>query len=417
MISVVQKALGALPPFKKVVVGVSGGADSVALALILKKLGYTLVIAHLNHGLRGKESDGDERFVKQLAASWGVPCVTHKIHNAKTGSGNLENRLRQIRYGFLETVRQSHHADFVAVAHHRDDQIETILMHMERGAGLRGLRGMPLCEKKVIRPLLELSKKELTTLLRQEKIAFRTDESNFDTAFRRNHFRHVIIPTLKKEWKTMEADLLALASSARRTYDALEADAQAWIAEHVSEHAFPRTAYCALSGDLQSEILFQLAGREDLYRASVDAVKALILKGANGKQKKLGTCVFRIDYDLVALRAQEIPQEWSDKPQKIMEKTQWGDWNLANTGSKGLLVRSWKPGDRFKPSGMLGTKKLQDFFVDLKIPQHERHRIPIIINDRNLILGIGNLRVARNAGYLKKYLRITRIRGPISNEN
>ena len=122
-----------------------------------------------------------------------------------------------------------------------------------------------------------------------------------------------------------------------------------------------------------------------------------------------------MDYDHVSLRPHEIPQEWPDTPQKITQKMQWGDWNLANSGSKGLLVRSWKPGDRFKPSGMLGTKKLQDFFVDLKIPQHERHRIPIIINDKNLILGIGNLRVARNAGYLKKYLRITRINDSISN--
>ena len=155
----IQKSLQSLPPFKKVVVGVSGGGDSVALAHILMKLGYDVTIAHLNHGLRGKESDADEKFVTKLAEKWDVPCVTHKIR--LQDKGNMENNARLIRYAFLEKVRQAKKAKFIAVAHHLDDQIETILMHMQRGAGLRGLCGMKIQNGSIIRPLLDVKKKDL----------------------------------------------------------------------------------------------------------------------------------------------------------------------------------------------------------------------------------------------------------------
>jgi tRNA(Ile)-lysidine synthase len=406
LLQTVKKTLDGLPTPKRLVVGVSGGADSVALALLLRKLGYSIVIAHLNHGLRGTESDADEAFVRQLAKRWKVPFATQKIDAVRLGAGNLENKLRQIRYGFLEKTRQRHKADFVAVAHHRDDQIETILMHLARGSGLRGLRGMSLVQDRVVRPLLNIPKRDLTDFLKREKTSFRTDRSNFDNSFRRNHFRHQIIPALRADWATMEKDLIAMATFAQEATKKTEAEAKRWIEKRIADHTFTRDAFLALSDDTQSEVLFELSGREDVYRKAVEEVKSLIRKGITGKQKKLGPWIFRTEYGQVNLCPRKASDFLPDKPLPILGKTQWGEWTLTSRGAKGLFVRSWKPGDRMKPAGMQGTKKLQDLFTDLKVPKAERHRIPIITDKEKRILAVGNLRVARNAGYLKTHLRI-----------
>jgi tRNA(Ile)-lysidine synthase len=410
LLRTVKKALGKLPTSKKLVVGVSGGADSVALAFLLKNLGYKIVIAHLNHGLRGKESDADETLVKKLAKQWGVPCMTKKIDEQSLGSGNRENRLRQLRYEFLEKARQHHKAAFVAVAHHRDDQIETILMHMARGAGLRGIRGMSPVQSYVIRPLLDIPKQDLIDLLHKERIPFRTDQSNFDLDLRRNHFRHILVPELKAEWPSLETDLLALADLARKEAQKMEEKAKQWVKKHVADHSFSRKAFLELGDEIQSEVLFEIAGREDLYRRALEELKSLIHKGTTGKQKKFGPWIFRIQYNEILLQPKKPPEFLPDKLQPILGKSQWGEWILTNRGAKGLYVRSWKPGDRFKPSGMQGSKKLQDLFTDLKIPKSERHRIPIITDQEKRILAVGNLRVARNAGYLKRFLLIRKNR-------
>src|SRR5262249_19491687 len=137
----------------------SGGVDSVVLAHKLKNLGYQMVLAHFNHGWRGKESDENENFCWNLAKKWKIPIEVSR--GKKVEKGNAEAKAREERYFFLEAVRQKHKACYIAVAHHKDDQIETIWMHKKRGAGLRGLAGMPLVQRKIIRPLLEISKKEI----------------------------------------------------------------------------------------------------------------------------------------------------------------------------------------------------------------------------------------------------------------
>ncbi len=404
-----KKALGKIPPFKKAVVGVSGGADSVALAFLLRELGISIVVAHLNHGLRGAESDADEALVRQLAKQWKVPCVVEKIDLGKLKTGNRENELRLLRYEFLEKTRSKNKAQFIAVAHHRDDQIETILMHMARGAWLRGIRGMGPIQGRVIRPLLGIPKKELVNHLNKKRIPYRTDQSNFDVSLRRNRFRHEIIPSLRSEWPRLEKDLLEFAAFAQTETENRGKATKQWIAKNVFDNAFDRKAYLKLEDDLQSEILFELAGREDLYRKAIEEAKTLIRKGITGKQKKLGATILKIQYGRIALCQSPLPSFVSDQPEPITETTRWGDWSLKNLGAKGLFVRPWKPGDRLKPAGMQGSKKLQDLFTDLKIPKSERHRIPIITDSEKRILAVGNLRVARNAGYLKKYLKIEKI--------
>ncbi|MFH0821092.1 MAG: tRNA lysidine(34) synthetase TilS, partial [Candidatus Peregrinibacteria bacterium] len=175
MLLQIQKTLRQLASFKRVVVGVSGGADSVALALALKELRYEVIVAHLNHRLRGDESDADAEFVKNFAQKLRVPYVIEKAEIPR--HGNLEDNARKIRYEFLENARKRFRADCIAVAHHRDDQMETVLMHLLRGAGPRGLAGMQLQRGKLLRPLLDTTKKEILEFLRKRGQPFRTDST------------------------------------------------------------------------------------------------------------------------------------------------------------------------------------------------------------------------------------------------
>lgn len=404
---IVKNQLKALPSFKKVIVGVSGGADSVALAHILIQLGYQITIAHLNHGLRGKESNGDERFVKNLSALWGVPFVTRNIHVPK--KGNLENNARLARYLFLETIRRQKKARFIAVAHHQDDQIETILLHLQRGAGVRGLCGMTLQSGAVIRPLLHVTKQQLTDYLKKQKIDYRMDSSNADLTFQRNYLRHIIIPALKKQNRHFENKILALSASAQKQLASLEKKAARWIKQCVTNDGFERLEFLKLTDDLQAEVLFSLCGSRDIYRPSVDKVKKLILKGVTGKQQTISRYTFYIQYSRVAYCEGFISKADLPKIKLTTREIRWGNWKMSYKGKLTLFARPWQPGDRFRPAGMRGAKKLQDFFVDQKIPQPERHSIPVIVDQKNCVLGVGNLRVAHNALCLKQYLQINKI--------
>jgi len=404
----IQHSLNQLPAFKRVVVGVSGGADSVALAHILTRLGYQVTIAHLNHGLRGKESDADEQFVEKLAKKWGVPCTTKKIR--LSNKGNLENQARILRYVFLEKMRRDTNAKFIAVAHHLDDQIETILMHMMRGAGLRGLCGMKIQANKIIRPLLNIRKQELIDYLKKERIKYRTDESNFNTKFRRNLLRHEVIPKLRKKDKDFEKKLLKVSEAAQKRMETVEKQATEWIQKHVIDSGFERLVFLRLPDEVRSEVLFQLCGTQDIYRPSIQKTKELIQKGITGKQKKIGKHTFQIQYDRVifykGFKADSVPE----RAQLQAHEIRWGHWKLKYKGSETLYVRTWQPGDRFQPAGMQGSKKLQDFFVDKKVPKSERHQIPIVVNEEDRILSVGNLRLDKYAVKieLKKKLRINK---------
>ncbi len=404
LIHAIQKLIDQIPPFKRVVVGVSGGADSVALAHLLIELGYDVTIGHLNHSLRGKESDADESFVANLSKKWKVLFFSQKIDVTK--EGNLENNARIARYLFLEKVRQDVGADFIAVAHHLDDQIETILLHMKRGAGWRGLSGMRLQNGKLIRPLLTIKKQELLKYLKKEGIDHRTDESNFDVTFSRNKLRHEVIPKLKKDWKTLEEDLLRISLSAQFKSDQLEKESAQWILENVTDNSFERSAFLNQTNDLQVEILFQICGYKDIYRASIEKVQHLISKGKTGKYKPLSRHTFEVEYQRIKFYTGFSESESLPKVTLTLKSIRWGDYQLKYNGNKPLYARSWQPGDRFQPAGMNGSKKLQDFFVDKKIPRSKRHQIPIIVNSDNQIVCVGNLRLDKRFVDLKEKLTI-----------
>ncbi|MCX6763961.1 MAG: tRNA lysidine(34) synthetase TilS [Candidatus Moranbacteria bacterium] len=193
----------------KIVLGVSGGPDSVCMldifASLQKKYALELIIAHVNYGLRGKDSDGDEKFVRKLGVKYGIGievlnCKSLTPSPSPKGRGGhfSENALREIRYTFFEKIRRENDFDSIAVAHNSDDQVETFLMRLIRGSGLVGLSAMKFKTGKIIRPLLGIYRKEILEHLDKTHRTYRTDRTNKTAVFFRNKVRHQLIPQLEK---------------------------------------------------------------------------------------------------------------------------------------------------------------------------------------------------------------------------
>ncbi|MDR0330707.1 MAG: tRNA lysidine(34) synthetase TilS [Chitinispirillales bacterium] len=234
------KSIGASPSARvSVLAGVSGGADSVALARILHlysdNLGIgELAVAHVNHGLRGAESDGDEAFARGVAGELGAEffCVRLDAAGAEL-SENLESWARDERYKFFHRVKSGRGFGYIATAHTASDQAETLLMRMARGAGVRGLRGvLPVRGDGVIRPFIGVERRQIEEWLGENGYAYRTDSSNADKRFRRNFIRSEVIPRLLELDPAAVRNIAACAESAALAWAAVEERAGAWIGKY-----------------------------------------------------------------------------------------------------------------------------------------------------------------------------------------
>lgn len=210
-----------VPRGSKIVLGVSGGPDSVCLLNIFvklqKKYDLELIVAHVNYNLRGKDSEKDEQFVKKLVEKLGLKFVLLQPKIAKNCS---EDTLRKIRYDFFEKVRKENDFDLIAVAHNSDDQVETFLMRVIRGSGLQGLAAMKYKNGGVIRPLLGISRKEILKFLQENKISYRLDKTNKQSIFLRNRIRNKLLPYLEKNFNTnIKQTIFNSLESIREDYD------------------------------------------------------------------------------------------------------------------------------------------------------------------------------------------------------
>ncbi len=398
-----QSILKKIPPFRRVVIGVSGGADSVVLAHILKELGYDITIAHLNHQLRDKDSDADEAFVMNLAKKWSVGYICERIKIPK--NGNLENNAREIRYNFLEKVRKECEVDFIAVGHHLDDQIETILMHIARGAGLRGQVGMRCQSDKLIRPLLDVRRKDIEEYAKDNDLDYRTDESNLDLSYERNYWRHKLIPSMNNN--NLEKEIRNISSNAEKKLDVISKKAEKWISVNLLDSKFNKEQFNVLPDDVKSEVMIQILGANDLYETSINRLVEFINDGHSGRGVKVKDTTFSIEHNSVLVHQCNDAVLNLPKTKITIDGIKWGNWTIKLKDEKPLYVRQWKAGDKFQPSGMKGSKKLQDFFVDNKIPLHQRKQIPIIVDKKDDIISVGDLRLANGYEDLKNDLTIS----------
>lgn len=364
-----------IPEGTRVVVGVSGGADSVALLHILYRLGYPLIAAHLNHCIRGAEADGDEAFVKALCKKLGVECVTQKTDVpalAKEKGISLEMAAREARHGFFRTFAPA----CIALAHHADDQLETFFLRAARGTGSSGLGGMRYSQKlaamQLLRPMLGIRRAEIIQWLREEKIEWREDATNTDETIPRNIVRHQILPILGKLNARAAENLLRTMDILRGEDDFLSATAELEMDEL---HGQPK----AVQRRIVQRWLFERG-----VIPTFDAVEQVVLFS----EKTSGTQFLdleglRIVNEYGTLKTVDAtpPPRFSVRMEEgvgILRGPWCASVSLAKVAGRKVTVRAAQPGDRMEPYGMEGSKKLQDIFTDLKIPKAQRENWPVV---------------------------------------
>jgi tRNA(Ile)-lysidine synthase len=433
-----------LPPGAGVLVAVSGGADSTALVYVLRetasRLGIRLVaIAHFNHLLRGAASDGDEQFCREMAGRLGLRFEDGRgdVRAAARGWGtSVEDAGRRLRYEFLEEARVRAGGSHVAVGHTRDDQAETLLLNLLRGAGTTGLGGMPPSRGTIVRPLIDCTHVELVEWLTSSGIPFREDETNLDRRHLRNRVRHEILPALTSVSRSAR-DAIARAAEITRAdaeyLDELAAgglvgvsrpsgaggekvlDAGALAAmptalgRRVARLAMTEVGGGRFVGFEQAERVVALArgaarGPIKLpgQRAHLTAKGDLVLSPTRGRgpgdevgASSSGTlfrALLSIPGEVVLPNVGVVSSELRLGGLAVLdEKTVRGGLTTAVVDADlatDLAVRFRRPGDRFRPLGLAGRKTVQDFFVDRKVPRSERDRTPLVVDGDDRVVWV-----------------------------
>jgi len=428
---------------QKLLVAVSGGPDSVCLLHILselrKELGIELHIAHLNHQLRGAESEADAEYVAALARRLGIPSTiaSRDVRSYRSQHHlSLEEAAREVRYTFLAGVAEDVGAERVAVGHTADDHIETIIMHLIRGSGTRGMRGLlPVSRWKsednsltIIRPLLELSREETIACCRRHHLKPRTDTSNLSLEPLRNRVRQHLLPELQKYNPQIAEALLRLARTATDDLDFIETEARRLWGEVARTDGgsvvIDKKIFLALPSALKRHLLRAsieslLGNLKDIEASHIEDILDALDKPAG---KVIGLpygLSFNIEYDRYLMSPDSasicpFPALESEFELKIPGKTSASGWEIEaaiispsaakvksaetnefaacfdfdRTGSK-LSVRRRLPGDRFQPLGMKQPKKLNQFMIDARIPQAWRRRIPIVCSAGQILWVVG----------------------------
>ena len=256
----------------KIIIGVSGGSDSSCLLDVLSKLApkynFKLHIAHVNYGLRGEDSIKDELFVRKLSEKYAIPLSVH-IPEKSQLKGNLENKLRKIRYDFFEKLRVELEFDLIAVAHNQDDQAETVLMRIIRGSGLNGLSAMKAKNSNIIRPLLQTNKLDILTYLKENKLKYRTDLSNKNKKFTRNNIRHGLLPYLEKNFNpSVKKTISEWSMTVADDYDFISQESERFV------HAVCKNkcAHFAATDFLDLHVAVQRQALRGIFAAMMDNV-------------------------------------------------------------------------------------------------------------------------------------------------
>ena len=395
-----------LPDGMDVVAAVSGGVDSVALVHALHSLGTRCTVAHVNHRLRGSESDADERFVENLANELGFPFVCKRVDVRKLASEtgqSIEMAARQVRHSFFSEFGDA----VVALAHHADDQVETFLLRLARGAGTEGLVGMSHMQQigglRLVRPMLDLRRSDIIAWLRENAYEWREDASNTDETILRNRIRHTVLPMLERELNPN------LRNTILRSMEILR-DESNWMNDAIADCRLP-TAELPIA--LQRRALRKWLFENGVPEVGFDAVEQILALMARGE----GTTVYElndrqrivVEYGTPRFEQCDFPQT---SPSWIVSMEKGFGWRKDHGKGVGILpaeasfsaekigdapieVRSWQEGDRIAPLGMEGSRKLQDILTDQKVPLANRKHVPVVVC-RGEIIWLPGYRIARD---------------------
>ena len=435
----------------RVLIGVSGGPDSVTLLNVLlslkKRYNLSFFIAHLDHMLRGEESDEDANFVKNLAQELGLPCEVKSCNLTEIAQREhltLEEAARKYRYKFYLEAAKKFKANKIALGHNADDQVETVLMRFLRGTGLEGLMGIPPVRGKIIRPLIECSREEIEKYCKESKIEYRVDSSNKEVVYFRNKIRLELLPLLSEGYNKNIKDItLRLRNIVSEVSAYLNQETELLFKE-VAKQENPETVII----DLKKFAPIPLALKRRIIRKSIEVVKgnlySISFRHNNEILKlteyQLGEKEIYLPDNLMAKKiynkitiykksiskdqTERIPIPWEydilipgkteikslgikveikkldfadiksslyfTKKKSEEEFLEFIDYNKVKPPIK---LRNRRRGDKFYPLKMNGIKKVKDFFIDNKIPKSHRDLIPILVDNEDQIIWIMGMRL------------------------
>ena len=401
-------------PGDLVICAVSGGADSMALLwgmyLLKEKLGITLECAHFNHHLRGEESDRDAVFVRQFCRDYQIP-FHYDEGQVVAGEKGLEAAAREARYGFLRSL-----PGVVATAHTADDNAETVLMHLLRGTGLKGLGGIAPKNGNIIRPLLNVTRAEITDFLSEYSLSFVEDSTNAEDDFLRNRLRHNVIPLLKEENPQFAVRTSQMALRLREDEEFIQSSLKETEDVSILRQMHPAVRVRAITA------FFENSGVKEPGARQMEAVEDLIFSNNPSASVRFsnGVTIGRC-YDKL-----QVIEEITQPKEQILfcpGEVIFGDYRISACYTDKPLntrfcftvspvgeitVRSRKAGDKI--SFHYGTKSLKKLFIDQKIPAYQRPFIPVFADDIGL-LGVGGygVDVQRSQGAVLVEIRIEHI--------
>ena len=374
-----------LQPTDKVLVALSGGADSVALLRLLQASGYDCEAAHCNFHLRGAESDRDEAFVRQLCVKQQVPLHTVHFDTARTAEErhiSIEMAARELRYGWFEEIRQKINADAIAVAHHQDDSVETLLLNLIRGTGINGLRGIRPKNGHIVRPLLCLERKEIISYLNRIGQDYVTDSTNLQDEYTRNKIRLNLLPLMQEINPSVKNSLIETSNhlnDVATIYNKVIAEAKTRI---ITPEGIRINAL--LDEPAPEAFLFETLHPLGFNSAQIKDI-ANSLHGQSGKQ--FVSKEWRVIKDRNLLLLETIqPEDGPALPYQLIkeEREFTPDFRIpreketacfdADKLNEEIHCRKWQAGDTFIPFGMTGKKKISDYLTDRKFSISQKER-------------------------------------------
>jgi tRNA(Ile)-lysidine synthase len=412
-----QRAL--FDPGKRYLLACSGGMDSMALAHLLWKAGVSFELAHVNFGLRGEESDGDESFVRAWAKERNLLVHVHQAQTKKIAENqgiSIQMAAREIRYHFFETLRSQQGLEGIVLAHHEDDQLETILLNLLRGTGIEGMYGMSERRDWLIRPLLSFSRQEIAAYMEREQLSWREDSSNASSDYKRNKLRHSLMPALYDQDKDARKNLLHSFGRLKDTGRAFSTLFQHWKTAHVTEHKgiqyLPYTALLQVQGGA-TLLYFWLrpygfnADQATSIFESLDDINIGAFYLSPSYQLSMDRKEMMLHPILPPFEAIDIPKgevllalpegdyelKWEVASATLLDRNPSHALLDADQLTFPLQVRSWQEGDRFSPLGMSTEKKVSDFLIDNKVPLALKKDVKVLVSG-NKIAWILGMRIA-----------------------
>ncbi len=443
VISTIKK-FNMLNPGDRIVVGLSGGADSCVLTYILSKIcishGITVVAAHLNHGIRGQEADRDMEFSKAFASSLGIEIVCKKVsvpQYAKEHKLSEEMAARTLRYEFFDEVCAQYNLNKVAVAHNKNDSVETILLNLIRGSGSKGFEGIKAVNGNIIRPLIDIDRKDIEDYAKSKDIGYITDSTNLQDVYARNILRNNILPKMTEINSGAIDNIIRCSEILGKDADFFETEISKLDLFEIKENqvVIDRTKFDKLHPALTSRCVFKaifyLLG--NTVNISSNQIEQFCLNIRTGNVFAFGngakayvtsqSLIFTNeicnidDYEYnITIPGKlfvnetastynfEFVDNYSFKPDSVC---------VSADNIERLTLRTKRDSDVFKPYGMNGTKKIKSFFIDCKIPANDRKKYPLLVSNDEIVAVIP-LRISDDYKVTKgtkKILQITKIGG------